>query len=118
MIDYPCRFIDFERNNGVPQYGSSPASGNTGPDKDSVEGIKKNYGRGEVAFKEKDFLSALKFFLAATLVEVCIDEYEKSLERIEECRGFIDEEVQGAIAQAKGGDFVGAEKRFKEIKKK
>ncbi|MDC1142568.1 peptidoglycan DD-metalloendopeptidase family protein [Planctomycetota bacterium] len=117
MIDYPCRFLDFERDNGVPQYGSSPASGNTGPDKNSVEGIKKNYHRGEAAFKAKDYLAALKFFKAATEVEVRIDEYEKSLERIEECRTIIDEKVQEAITQAKGGDFAGAEKRFKEIRK-
>jgi hypothetical protein len=56
--------------------------------------------------------------MAATAAEVRIQEYEASLERIEECRVIIDEEVAGAIKNAKDGDFKGAEKRFGEIKKK
>lgn len=118
MIDYPCKFKDFERDNGVPQYGSSPKSGNTGPATSSVINIKKNYQRGEQAFGAKNYLAALKFFLAATETEVRIDAYEKSLERIEECQGIIDTEVQEAITQAKSGDFEGAEKAFEQIKKK
>lgn len=118
MIDYPCRFIDFESNNGVPQYGQSPASGNKGPDDGMINEIKANYAKGEAAFEVKDYLTALKFYLAATAVEVRIEEFEASLERIEECRVIIDAEVAEAVTEAKNGDFAGAEKRIKEIKKK
>jgi tetratricopeptide (TPR) repeat protein len=118
MIDYPCRFIDFEGNNGVPQYGQVPVSGNTGPDDGLIDEIKANYAKGEKAFEAKDYMTALNFYLAATAVEVRIEAYEASLSRIEECREIIDAEVQEAITEAKGGDFQGAEKRFKEIKKK
>ncbi|MCA8911234.1 MAG: peptidoglycan DD-metalloendopeptidase family protein [Planctomycetes bacterium] len=117
LIDYPCRFKDFEPDNGVPQYGSSPASGNKGPDDAQIEEIKSNYKKGEAAYEAKDYLTALKFYLAATQDEVRIEEYEASLERIEECRQIIDGEVEKAIENAKAGDFAGAEKRFKEIKK-
>ncbi|MCG3183320.1 MAG: hypothetical protein ICCCNLDF_01415 [Planctomycetes bacterium] len=118
MIDYPCRFMDFEADNGVPQYGGNPVSGNTGPDNNLVAEIKANYAKGEAAFAQKQYLQALNFFLAATAVEVRIEEYEASLARIEECRGIVDAEVSEAIAEAKNGDFKGAEKRFNEIKKK
>lgn len=118
MIDYPCRFIDFEAENGVPQYGMNPVSGNKGPDDGLMNEIRANFAKGEQAFEAKDYLRALNFFLAATAVEVRIEEYERSLERIEECRVIVDAEVHEAIEEAKSGDFKGAEKRFKDIKKK
>ncbi|MCC6465938.1 MAG: M23 family metallopeptidase [Planctomycetes bacterium] len=118
MIDYPCRFMDFEPKNGVPQYGDCPVSGNKGPDANVTGEIRANYARGEAAFQAKEYLAALNFFLAATAVEVRIEEYEKSLERIEECRVIVDAEVAEAITNAKNGDFAGADKRFKEIRKK
>jgi hypothetical protein len=118
MIDYPCRFIDYTPFNGVPQYGAVVVSGNKEPDSAVTDEIKNNYRKGEAAFAAKDYLNALKFFLAATAVEVRIEEYERSLERIEECRGLIDAEVTEAIANARNGDFAGADRRFKEIRKK
>lgn len=118
MIDYPCRFIDFTADNGVPQYGQNPVSGNTGPNADHLAEIEANYQRGEAAFAKQDYLNALKFFLAATATEVRVEAYEKSLERIEECKQLIDAEIAEAIEGAKGGDFESADKRFKEIKKK
>ena len=118
MIDYPCRFIEYSADNGVPQYGANPVSGNTGPDDGLINEINTNYKKGEAAYQAKDYLTAMNFFLAATATEVRIEAYEASLERIEECRALIDAEVQEAITEAKGGDFNGAEKRFKEIKKK
>jgi murein DD-endopeptidase MepM/ murein hydrolase activator NlpD len=118
MIDYPCRFIEFTADNGVPQYGASPVSGNKGPDAALMDEIKANYAKGEAAFAKKEYLQALNFYLAATAVEVRIAEYEASLERIEECRGIIDTEVAEAVKNAKDGDFKGAEKRLGEIKKK
>ena len=117
MIDYPCRFIDYAPDNGVPQYGSSPVSGNKGPDDAVINEIKANFAKGEAAYEAKDYFTALKFYKAATIAEVRIEEYESALERIEECRGIIDTEVADAIKNAKEGDFQGAEKRFKEIKK-
>ncbi|MCB9894479.1 MAG: peptidoglycan DD-metalloendopeptidase family protein [Planctomycetes bacterium] len=117
MIDYPCRFIDYAPDNGVPQYGSSPVSGNKGPDDAVINEIKANFAKGEAAYEAKDYFTALKFYKAATIAEVRIEEYESALERIEECRGIIDAEVADAIKNAKEGDFQGAEKRFKEIKK-
>lgn len=118
MVDYPCRFIDYTPFNGVPQYGGVVVSGNKEPDSAVTDEIKNNYRKGEVAFEAKDYLNALKFYLAATAVEVRIEEYERCLERIEECKQIIDAEVAEAIANAKNGDFAGAEKRFKDIKKK
>ncbi|MBK9975334.1 MAG: M23 family metallopeptidase [Planctomycetes bacterium] len=118
MIDYPCRFIDYTPFNGVPQYGAAIASGNKEPDESVTGGIKANYAKGEAAFAAKDYLNALKFYMAATAVEIRIQEYEASLERIGECRGLIDAEVADAIKGAKAGDFAGAETRFKEIRKK
>lgn len=117
MIDYPCRFLDYTANNGVPQGGSSVVSGNKGTEEAVLEQIRTNYKKGEAAFAEKDYLNALKWFRAATVKEVLITEYEQSLERIEECRGLIDAEVDKAINEAKSGDFVSAEKRFKALKK-
>lgn len=118
MIDYPCRFIDYTPFNGVPQYGAAVVSGNREPDSAVTDEIKNNYRKGEAAFGLKDYLTALKFYMAATLVEVRIEEYERSLERIEECKQLIDAEVAQAIEGARAGDFAGAEKRFKEIRKK
>lgn len=118
MIDYPCRFIDYAAFNGVPQYGAAVVSGNREPAAAVTDEIKANFRKGEAAFSAKDYLSALKFFMAATLVEVRIQEYEASLERIEECKQLIDAEVAQAIEGAKSGDFAGADKRFKEIRKK
>jgi murein DD-endopeptidase MepM/ murein hydrolase activator NlpD len=118
MIDYPCRFIDVANNNGVPQYGQHPASGNRGPDGQQIADIERNYQRGEAAFQEKDYVEALKFFLAATAVEVRVEAYEAALERIEECRQLIDAEVDEAVTEAKSGDFDGAERRLEAIRRK
>ncbi|MCA8918414.1 MAG: M23 family metallopeptidase [Planctomycetes bacterium] len=118
MIDYPCRFIEVENDNGVPQYGQNPVSKNTGPDDGQIHEIKTNFAKGEAAFEKKDYLTALNFYLAATVTEVRIEEYEASLERIDECRVIIDAEVADAVAEAKEGDFASADKRLKEIKKK
>jgi len=118
MIDYPCRFIDVSNNNGVPQYGQNPASGNRGPDGQQIADIERNFERGEAAFQRQDYLEALKFFLAATAVEVRVEAYESALERIEECREIIDAEVEVAIKEAKEGDFEGADRRFAEIRRK
>lgn len=118
MIDYPCRFIDFAADNGVPQYGQNPVSGNKGPDAGVLGEIQANYTKGEAAFAKQDYLNALKFFMAATATEVRVEAYEKSLERIEECKVIIDAEVEAAVQEAKAGDMGKAEKSLKAIEKK
>jgi murein DD-endopeptidase MepM/ murein hydrolase activator NlpD len=118
MIDYPCRFMDFAADNGVPQYGQNPVSGNKGPDAGQLGEIQANYTKGEAAFAKQDYLNAIKFFQAATAVEVRVEAYEKSLERIEECKQIIDAEVDAAVLEAKGGDIAKAEKSLKAIEKK
>ncbi|MCC7509680.1 MAG: peptidoglycan DD-metalloendopeptidase family protein [Planctomycetes bacterium] len=118
MIDYPCRFIDFAADNGVPQYGGNPVSGNKGPDAGLLAEIEANFKKGEAAFGIKDYLNALKWYMAATAVEVRVEAYEQSLARIEECRVIIDEEVQAAVKEARDGDMAKAEKSLKAVQKK
>lgn len=118
MIDYPCRFIDYAGTNGVPQYGASPVSGNKGTPKEVIEQIKADYLKGEAAFTAARFDEALRFFRLATQREVLIDEYEKALARIEECKLEMEKEIGAAIEEAKKGDFANADKRFKAMKKR
>jgi murein DD-endopeptidase MepM/ murein hydrolase activator NlpD len=118
MIDYPCRFIDYAATNGVPQYGASPVSGNKGTPQEVIDQIKADYAKGEAAFAAAKFDEALRCFRAATAREVLIDEYEKSLARIDECKAEIDKEITAGIEEARKGDFAGADKRFKALKKK
>ncbi|MBX3458354.1 MAG: peptidoglycan DD-metalloendopeptidase family protein [Planctomycetes bacterium] len=118
MIDYPCRFIDFAADNGVPQYGQNPVSGNKGPDSNQIAEIQADFNKGEAAFEKKDYLNALKWYLAATATEVRVEAYERSLERIEECRQIIDAEINAAVEEARGGDMAKAEKSLKAIQKK
>jgi murein DD-endopeptidase MepM/ murein hydrolase activator NlpD len=118
MVDYPCRFIDYPATNGVPQYGASPTSGNKGTPQEVIDQIKADFAKGEAAFTAGKFDEALKFYRLATAREVLIDEYEKSLGRIDECKLEIDKEITAGVEEARKGDFAGADKRFKALKKK
>lgn len=118
MVDYPCRFIDYAVTNGVPQYGASPVSGNKGTPQEVIEQIKSDFAKGEAAFKAGKFDEALKFFRLATQREVLIEAYESALARIEECKAEMEKEISAAIEEARKGDYSGADKRFKELKKR